>query len=354
MMPRLAETEVVTVEAAIDPRWESLVTNHSTSVFQSPPWLRVLSRTYEFPVHARLLIGTDGAPEAGVVYAEVEDFMDPRISSLPFSDYCDPIVADLQTWHRLADGLVAPGRRFDLRCLDSDVPSSDERFEVVEHAAWHGVDLERDLDDIWAQIHSSARRAIRKADTAGLIVATASTKEDLRTFYDLHLGIRKYKYRLLAQPFRFFERIWDEFIAEDKGFLLIAMLDGRAVGGILFLEWQGVLYYKFNASDRHSLSVRPNDRLIWEGIKIAKSRGLRLMDFGLSDLAQEGLVRYKRKYATKENVITHLRYSLDSQPSVADRMARSVLGELTDLFVDDDVPDDVTARAGDLLYRFFV
>ena len=354
MMPPPVETDVITVEPGTDPRWESLVTTRSTSVFQSPSWLRVLSNTYDFPVRARLLVGADGAPEAGVVYAEIADFMDPRISSLPFSDYCDPIARDLPTWRRLADGLVAKGRRIDVRCLDCDVASGDERFEVVGQAAWHGVDLQRDLDDIWAQIHSSARRAIRKADVAGVMVTTASTKEDLRAFYDLHLGIRKYKYRLLAQPFRFFEGIWDEFLEEEKGFLVLAMLDGQAVGGILFLEWQGTLYYKFNASDRSSLSVRPNDRLIWEGIKIAKSRGLGLMDFGLSDLDQEGLMRYKRKYATEERTITHFRYSPDGSPSEADRIARSVLNELTELLVDDAVPDEVTARAGDLLYRFFV
>ncbi len=347
------EKDVITVEAATDTRWDVLVRSRSTSVFQSPPWLRVLSDTYDFPVRARLLLGADGVPEAGVVYAEIDDFMDPRINSLPFSDYCDPIVPDLATWRRLTDGLVASGRRMDVRCLNSDVPLSDERFEVSSLAAWHGVDLHPDLADIWVRIHSSARRAIRKADSAGLIVATASTKEDLRAFYDLHLGIRKYKYRLLAQPFRFFERIWNEFIEEERGFLVIAKLDGQAVGGILFLEWQGVLYYKFNASDRSSLSVRPNDRLIWEGIKIAKSRGLGLVDFGLSDLAQEGLVRYKRKYATEERAITQFRYTPAGSPSHADGVARGVLQELTGLLVDDGVPDEVTARAGDLLYRFF-
>ena len=354
MMLPPAESDIVTVEAGTDPRWESLVTSRSTSVFQSPPWLRVLSSTYDLPVRARLLVGTDGAPEAGVLYAEIEDFMDPRISSLPFSDYCDPIAGDLRTWRLLADPLIAKGHTIDLRCMDGNVVSSDERFEVVARAAWHGVDLERDVDDIWAQIHSSARRAIRKADTAGLKVTTASTKEELRAFYDLHLSIRKYKYRLLAQPFRFFERIWDEFIQEERGFLVLATLDGQAIGGILFLEWQGALYYKFNASDRSSLSVRPNDRLIWEGIKIAKSRGLGLMDFGLSDLDQEGLMRYKRKYATQEKAIAHFRYSPAGSPSTADRMARSVLHELTGLLVDDAVPDEVTARGGDLLYRFFM
>jgi hypothetical protein len=42
-----------------------------------------------------------------------------------------------------------------------------------------------------------------------------------------------------------------------------------------------------------------------------------------------------------------------AEVTVASDQARSVLHELTALFVDPSVPDSVTEAAGDLLYRFF-
>ncbi len=348
-----AQPQVVTIDPCSDGRWEALVSRHPASVFHSPPWLRVLGDTYDLPVRARALVNEHDVAVAGLPYIEFDDFLDPRIASLPFSDFCDPIVDDLAAWHSLVDDLVARRCRIDLRCLHQEVPARDDRFAVVGQAGWHGIDLNRDLDDIWAGIGSSARRAIRKADAADVRIDVAKSESEVRDFFDLHLGIRKYKYRLLAQPYRFFQRIWEEFLLPGNGFLLLANLDGSPIGGILFLQWGDTLYYKFNASHLTSLAVRPNDRLIWEGITMGKERGLQLLDFGLSDLDQEGLVRYKRKYATEEKTITLLRHRPTESASDADQLARRVLGQLTGLLTDDSVPDDVTAKAGDVLYRFF-
>ncbi len=344
---------VIVVDPATDPRWEALVSGRATSVFNSPAWARVLAATYDFQLRARLAARDGEAAHGGIAYAELDDFLDPRLSSLPFSDYSDPIADDEDTWDTLMGDLVTGRTRIDLRCLDNGIPARDERFAAVGTAAWHGVDLERDRNDIWMGLHASARRAIRKADGAGVIVKVASDEDDLRAFYDLHLRVRKYKYGLLAQPYSFFRNIWTEFVEPGNGFLLLAHHDGAAIGGIFFLVWQDVLYYKFNASEISSLEARPNDRLLWEGIQLGQERGLRLLDFGLSDLEQPGLLRYKQKYATEEKTITRLRHSPPGTPSDADQSARRMLGGLTALLVGEDVPDDLTARAGDLLYRYF-
>ena len=132
----------------------------------------------------------------------------------------------------------------------------------------------------------SARRALRKARTGGVTVQPAADQDDLRAFFDLHLHVRKHKYRLLAQPYRFMEHIWKAFVAQDRGTLLLARLDGRVIAGVMFLEWQGVLYYKFNASHAAHLESRPNDLVLWEGIRHARRRGLGSIDFGLTDAEQ--------------------------------------------------------------------
>ena len=169
----------------------------------------------------------------------------------------------------------------------------------------------------------------------------------------MHLKVRKYKYGLLAQPYSFFQNIWRHFVEAEHGFLLLAMNGDRIVAGDFFVEWKDTLYYKFNASLPGDLSHRPNDLLIWKGIQLAKNKGLTYLDFGLSDLDQEGLVRYKRKFGTEERNISFLRHESNGGPSLAAREMRGLLGRLTMRFTDQLVPDPVTERAGEDLYRFF-
>jgi CelD/BcsL family acetyltransferase involved in cellulose biosynthesis len=344
--------EVIT-DAATDPRWERLTTTQPTSVFHCQRWLRVLTDTYGFRVRAHVLGDTNG-PDAGLAYVDVQDILDRRIVSLPFSDFCDPLAATTRQWHALVDDLIDQRCRMHLRCLHNTTPVDDDRFTVVDRALWHAIDVQRDEDEIWRALPGPARRALRKAHSQDVTVRIAEDEADLRAFFDLHLRVRKHKYGLLAQPYAFFANIWKQFLSSDHGALILAVTDGRVIGGCLFLEWQDVLYYKFNASDHQHLTSRPNDRVLWEGIRYAQKRGLQRIDLGLTDTEQDGLVRYKRKYATDEKTITLLRHDPPGHPSARDDQARALLRDMTRLLADASVPDAVTAQAGDVLYRYFV
>jgi CelD/BcsL family acetyltransferase involved in cellulose biosynthesis len=342
-----------TVDPTRDPEWERLVTTRPSGVFSSPPWLRVLSATYAFPLRGRILGDEAGAPRAGLLHAEVDDVRGERLVTLPFSDFCDPIAPDREGWLALTAGLFEGARHHVVRCLHATHPGEDPRLTAVGRARWHAIDVQRDEEEIWASLHPSARRAIRKADSAGVSVEHVDDESGLRAFFELHLRVRKYKYGLLAQPYAFFVNIWEQFLSQDRGTLVLAKVDGEPVAGCLFLEWQDTLYYKFNASDADRLGVRPNDRVLWEGVRHARERGLARLDFGLTDWDQDGLIQYKRKYATEEGVITTYR----NAPAGADGRAGPAVGELlaemTDLLVGDDVPDAVTERAGEIVYRYF-
>ncbi|HSK96964.1 MAG TPA: hypothetical protein VK891_10140, partial [Euzebyales bacterium] len=212
---------VTDVDALADPRWEALVTANATTVFHSPRWLRVLAGTYGFPIRARLLADAAGATTAGMTYVTVADFMDTRIVSLPFSDFCDPVATDTAQWRALIDGLVARCARIDLRCLHNDLPLADPRFAVVDRALWHAIDVHPDQDAMWQALPGAARRALRKAQASDVTVRAGESEADMRAFYDLHLRVRKYKYGLLAQPYGFFSQIWEQFIASGHGVLLL-------------------------------------------------------------------------------------------------------------------------------------
>ena len=344
---------IISVNPLDDPRWAKLVHHHPSDAFHTPEWMRVLADTYDFEVRAYIGLDDAGEPAAGIPFCLIEDMKGKRLRTLPFSDYCDPLVGSPEAWHCLVDRLLAEQLPYTIRCLHNEIPLADERFSCANKAKWHGLDLQPDIDLLWRSLHNSARRAIKKAQRGGVEIRVADSIEQMRAFFEMHLGVRKHKYRMVAQPYRFFEKIWHHFVEQDSGLLLTAVYQGKTIGAVLFLEWKNKLYYKFNASDPAHLAQRPNDLLIWEGIKYAKSKGYTYLDFGLSDWDQDGLIRYKQKFATDEKTISYLHYAPDAERTAAEKQLQTLLPQLTGLFTDESVPDHITEKAGDLLYRFF-
>ena len=345
--------KIVCLNPQTDLRWRQLVEGQYSDVFHSPEWMGVLSETYGFEVQAWVILDNEGTPQAGIPFCRVTDLRGERIVTLPFSDYCDPLVSNEEQWDALANHLLRENYPVTIRCLHNNLPLVDKRLTEVNKAKWHSVDLEPPLDLIWQGFKDSGRRAIRKARQTGIEVRLAESEEDLRAFYELHLKLRKYKYRLLAQPYRFFERIWSHFLEKQKGALMLAVQNGQIISGIIFLHWKDTFYYKFNASSVDYLSNRPNDFLLWEGIQLAKAKGSMRLDFGLSDWDQDGLLQYKRKFATQEKKISFLRYSPKVKVDDSGAQFGALLPKLTDLFTEDNVPDTVTENAGEILYRYF-
>ncbi len=320
------------------------------SLFSSPSWIQALRATYGFTVRAATLAAA-GRPGPAILFSEVEDLRGRRMLSLPFCDYCDPLVEDPAAWRRLVAPLLDRGAPLRLRCLRNGLPLADPRFTRTGTALWHATDLGRPEDGMWAALDGQARQNIRKAERGGVTVRESDSLDDLHIFHGMHAHVRKGKYRLLAQPFAFFEAIHAAFAPEGRLVVMLAEADGVPIAGILFLIHGDTLYYKFNAS--LELALRPNDLLAWSGMRLGRRRGLARLDFGLSDTAQPGLVRYKRKFATEEREIALLQWLPEGhhQP-VADEAGR-VLGRLTRLLTDPRVPDELSLAAGDELYRFF-
>lgn len=345
---------VVQIEPISDPRWERFVVGLDSSVFHSTAWLRVLNETYGLPIHAYLLTNGDGEAVAGIPYSPIQDFKGRRLVSLPFSDFTDPLVTDAAQWDTLLNTLLGENSPFFTRCVHNELPLGDARLQCYNQAKWHGLDLRPDLEALWQGLHSSARQAIRKAQQNGVKVCAAQSKEELRIFYEMHLDVRKQKYHLLAQPYAFFEHIWEKFVDAGEGMLLLARQGDDVVGGTFFLRWNHKLFYKFNASVLDNLTSRPNDLLIWEGIRRGKEQGATFLDFGLSDWDQEGLIRYKRKFATEEKTISFMRSLSSAPPTEQEQQIRALLPQLTALLTDKSVPNALTERAGEVLYRYFV
>jgi Acetyltransferase (GNAT) domain len=339
----------------VDPRtdalWAALARGDGGSLFTSPPWIGAVCETYGFQPTAQVALDSSGRPLGGVAWIDVCDLRGRRRLALPFCDRADPIVPDPDTWHLVSSDPLAGDLPFTLRCLAPSPAVTDRRFAVVGEAAWHTTALDRPVEELHAALRPPTRRNIATAERAGVEVVLRDDPEAMIEYHHLHVGLRKRKYRLLAQPSEFLQRIHTAFAPADALRVGLALVDGRPVAGVVYLVWGDTLYYKFGASRAEYLPLRPNDALHWRLIRWAQERGLRTLDWGLSDLDQPGLCAYKRNWASVEGRIRTL--NAGGRPHGESPEVGQLLGTVTDLLTDPSVPDAVTERAGAALYRFF-
>lgn len=343
--------EVQTVDPRSDPLWSVLASGPGGSLFTSPPWIGAVSDTYAFEPTARVALDSAGRPVAGLAWTDVHDLRGKRRLALPFGDRADPVVADAQEWAAVAGDALAGDLPFTLRCLDTSPAVADRRFSTTGQAAWHETPLNRTPDELFAAFRPQTRRNIATAERSGVQVLLSTEAEAVPEYHRLHVELRKKKYRLLAQPLDFFRRIWKAFAADDAVRTGLALVDGRPVAGAMYLVWGDTVYYKFGASSPEHLARRPNDALHWALIQWAVERGLRVLDWGLSDLDQPGLCAYKRKWASVEGRILTL--NAGGPPSGRRSDVEDTLRQVTTLLTNPGVPDDVTASGGAALYRYF-
>jgi len=349
--------ELVEIDPIGDPAWEAFTRTHPSGLFHTPAWLRAMRDTYGMSMRALCVPdGSNGGFRSALAFGFIDDLLGPRIRVLPFSDYCDPPVESAEDWDRLIDGILErhPEAPIVVRPLWNDIPRRDPRFESVKEAAWHGIDLSGGSEAVWARASDSFRRGVRKARREGVEVRRAP-REDLRRFFEIHLNVRKRKYSLLAQPCSFFENLWFSFVERGYGFILGAYggPTREMIAGVMYLASGDTLTYKFAASNPEFLGLRPNNILLWEGIRMACEGGFGSLDLGLSDLDQQGLLSFKRHVASAEGRITFLQHTPPGASPAHEGGVKALLGRMTGLLTAPGVPDAVTEDAGNALYRYF-
>ena len=317
------------------------------TLFHSEPWREAIEQAFELKI---LEYVPTAEPDGMGYYSMLSDVRGERVVCTPFSDFCDPMLRTPAGWQEFADHLRSFERPVTVRPFHNQLAIADTSFEQRRELLWHGVDLSQGSEHVWDGLKSKNRTAIRRADKLGIKFNFSSSLEHLKTFHDMHVDLRKSKYRMLAQPFSLFEELHGRF-GDDMAVVLAIDADGNPVAGMVYFAWNGVWYYKFSAS--YPRQYRPNAAMLMAGIREGADRGLSLMDMGRSDIDQPGLVEFKQVFASEELALTTLHWSPEGYNDPAGQEVGKTMGAITELMTDPEVPNQLTAEAGGLLYKYF-
>jgi hypothetical protein len=315
--------------------------------FCTQAWAKALQASYGYtPLYIALM--ESGTLRALLPMMEVSSFLTGRRGvSLPFTDYCEPLVPGEEVFFALFDAAKQEGRTRGWKYIDLRFTNGILREEKPSlFFQGHVLDLNGGLDPLFRRFTDTNRRNIRKAEKQGVEVRLETTLEALREFYRLNCLTRR-RHGIPPQPWQFFENVHREVIAKGMGVTALALHGGRAVAGNVYFHYGDKALFKFGASDKRSQHLRAGNLVMWEAIKFYAGRGARSICFGRTEPENKGLRRFKEGWGTRETNITYYRFDLASASFVTENDSvphgrREMLSKL---------PLSALRAIGSLLYR---
>jgi lipid II:glycine glycyltransferase (peptidoglycan interpeptide bridge formation enzyme) len=340
--------DVREIDPLSDNRWDAFVRSHPAgSVFHSTGWLEALRRTYGCQPAALAECDSDGNLSDALVFCRINSWLTGRrIVSLPFSDHCEPLVENDIVLAELIDKLQAIAKMehckyVEVRPFSVWLPANP--FKETETFYLHRLDLRSRAENIFKQFHRDCvQRKIRKAEREGLTLRQGRSPEHLRDFYALVVRTRR-RQGLPPQPISWFRNVL-ECLGGAAAIRLVYKGD-LAIAGILTLEHERQMVYKYGASDEsfHNLGGMPY--LFWTAIQEGIARRMEELDLGRSDLDNPGLIAFKEHLGARRSVLSYWRSP--ATPKVTENAWKlRLLARACSL-----APDRVLTSAGSLLYR---
>jgi len=334
-----------------EPRWDDAIAGSSAELFVSRAWLGTIAEVFDLEIQAVVERDEQGAIIALLPFCAIDDPRGQRVSILPFSDFTVPVLPTPDRWLALIDPILDLGLPVRLAGTADAPAATDGRFTAETSAVRQSVAIDAPVEELIGRFAPHHRRLVRKAERAGIEFRVAESVADLRAFYELHLAVRRDRYRMLAQPYLLFERLWERFVERDRGALVVGVDGDNVVGGCLLLQAGDTFYYKYAASHPGYRSVGVSHGAVVAAMAAGIERDLTRLDLGRSDIAQRGLVDFKRRFGAEATELTRFTSVGPNaeQPAPLDQ----ILTEMTHLLTEPDVPLGVTEQAGNTLYRLF-
>jgi len=330
------------------PEWDQIVGRFpKASFFHSAAWADVLQQSYGFRPQY-FVRGPLDSPSAILPVMEVASFLTgKRGVSLPFSDQCDPLSRDPVEAHALWKDALAHAKRLSWKYLEVRGPLTDFcEGKVATEFYGHTLDLSGSEQTLSRNVDSSVRRAVRKAEQAGLTTEVSHSSEATRIFYRL-LGKTRRRHGVPVQPFSFFREIHRAIISQGKGCIVLAKSGLVPVAGAMFFNFGHTAVYKYGGSDPYYQHLRGNNLVMWKAILWHAQNGYERLDFGRTSHDNAGLRSFKLGWGAQENSIAYMRFDCQKSSWLAAPDTSS--GRLSPLFK--RIPLSVSRLVGALAYR---
>ena len=340
---------VYTLDPIRDPRWAEFIASHrSSSVFHTPEWLEAVRRSYGYVPVVYTTTPPSSPLTNGIVFCQIESWLTGRrMVSLPFSDHCEPLIdtpGPVEEILEALKNLVDSGKwkYVEVRPLKHPIANGDNI--LGSSYCFHMLDLSPSLEQIFRLFHKDCvQRKIRRAEREAIEYQSGISQDLLNAFYRLMVKTRR-KHQLPPQPIQWFRNLVE--CMGDKLRIRVTFKDQKEIAGILTLQYQDVIVYKYGASDPEFQNLGGTPLLFWKTIEEAKATGISSMDLGRSDLDNDGLIVFKDRLGAASTQLKYQRWSRETAVTSGQPRSFKIAKELVA-----KLPDSMLKATGRLIYR---
>ena len=329
------------------PGWDDMLLEHeAASFFHTSAWARVLQASYNYkPLYFASI--ENGRLESLIPLMEVKSFLTgKRGVSLPFTDYCPSICNDSADLEEILNQIIEYGKAAEWKYIELRGGNGYLNRKPASEAFYlHSLNLSRGEETIFSEFRDSTKRNIMRARKENIEIKIENNRPAVDAFYQLHCGTRRH-HGLPPQPRYFFQKIFEQIIAREKGFVALAYRQNCVVAGAVFFYFKNRAIYKYGASDRKYLDLRPNNLVMWKAIQWFAGNGFESFSFGRTEPGNDGLLQFKRGWGATEKKMNYNKYDLIKDSFVSDRSSVKSSYNLFKM-----LPIPMLRIAGNFLYR---
>jgi len=266
---------------------------------------------------------------------------------LPFTDFCEPLAANAESFKALLDKALELGHGRRWKYLE--IRGGDTYLERMPPSGvyWgHELDLRPGHDRLLSLMRDSTRRNIKKAYGKELEINISTSADAMKEFCRLNVLTRR-DHGLPPQPDRFFNILYDRVISQKMGFIVAASIDKQVIAANVYLHFDDEIIYKYGASDKRYLQMRANNLIMWEAIKYSCDKGFKKLLFGRTEPQHKGLMQFKDGWGAKPYKIQYYRYDFNKNSFRGSDKA--IPGKLQKII--SKLPVPILKTAGRILYR---
>jgi hypothetical protein len=329
--------------------WNDLIiSTNGHSFFHTANWAKVLCETYGYEPYYYIQ-EFENKLTALIPLIEVNSIITGRRAvCLPFSDYCEPIVAGCFTQSELFKQLLVLAKEKGWRYIEFRGGFALQGVEPYSCYYHHVLPLKGGEEYIFTNLRRNTRENLKKSIQVNLQVYSLTSLNAMTEFYRLQCITRK-RHGLPPQPFKFFKKIHEHIIEKEMGKILLASYNNIIVGGAVYFYFGNRVIHKFAASDEKFRDLHANTRLAWEIILWSCQNGYHELDLGRASVDSPGLIQYKDGWRAEKKKLNYYRYDLKSASFLAAKKDTRESGH----FIFNRLPVSLLKMTGSMLYRHY-
>lgn len=141
------------------------------------------------------------------------------------------------------------------------------------------IHLGKSEDQILAEMDGDCRAAVRQAERNMLVFKEGTNLSDVRAYSELHSASWT-RTGLSPHPSSYFDDMWNTLSPINAVKFFFVEKDGERIAAIILHLYKKSVFYWGGCSKEGTLSWRPNNFILWQAIRWAKTNGYEYFEIG--------------------------------------------------------------------------